>query len=156
MMSRRIFLAVALVMLTDVAIACSCVRTLGSLELDVERFWSFSTAVVIAEAIETENVRANDFQLREEEIQTQKVVWRVTRQWKGPHGVGSVFVTETDVTCCKCGGTVSIGDTLLLYLQNDEPYEVTICSPGQTPKDSGPQVPILDRLRREHRVRSGT
>jgi len=122
--------------------ACSC-PDFGTPEEAVVRSWSSATAVVAAEAFELSE-RIEPTELREGYV--QRAQWRVTQHWKGPHPVGMVLSTETNVRCCLCGERVTVGEVRLLYLWGAEPYSLSICSVGGLLGESRDQIPILDAL----------
>jgi hypothetical protein len=144
-MALRVLLASVLAIGSFSAAACSCVHLTGDIEEDVRFFWEPSTAVVAAVVVSLDAYRVEDPE-SSYPSEFQRASWRVTRNWKGVHEVGSTLVTDTEITCCMCGAEVSVGEEWVLYLQRSEPYRVSACSIGRQLSKSAHQVPILDRL----------
>ena len=144
---RTLVIAVLGLAASNPIAACSC-ADFGSPEEAVARSWSGATAVVAAEAFElTERIEPTELR----EAYVQRTQWRVTQHWKGPHSVGAVLSTETNVRCCLCGERVAVGEVHLLYLWGAEPYEVSTCSVGGLLEESRGQIPILDELNKGSR-----
>lgn len=84
---------------------------------------------------------------RELTVSTQVVQWEVAETWKGPYGRDQSFTTRTIVMPGMCGRPVEVGDVLLLYLYDSEPYRVSMCSRTSDLTRLLEDVPILYRLR---------
>jgi hypothetical protein len=72
----------------------------------------------------------------------QTIIWSVNEVWKGPHYKGSTFTTRTNAA-----DPIARGQSFLLYLSGEEPYEINICSDRSAPLQNA--LPDVRELYRE-------
>lgn len=136
-------LVIAPLSLPQPAIACSCAEP-----DDVKTAFIKSGVVVAAEAIAVSKEVGTIMitENRPYEATFEIVEWVVDERWKGPYNRNQRFKTRTVVTCCVCGRSVEIGEVLLLYLSDPEPYDISICGRTASLKHALKDVPILYRV----------
>jgi hypothetical protein len=147
-MLLRALLVAATLLFSHAAWGCSCMPLSGDPAKDIPLFWGPSTVVVSAVAEEVTPSTKKDSGY-EYDRTYQRVLWRVTHAWKGPHTVGDTFESTTETTCCMCGVAITLGQEWLLYLQRFEPYEISECSLSTTRSTAETHLPILNALFRE-------
>ncbi|MDK2123735.1 hypothetical protein [Parachitinimonas caeni] len=115
--------------------ACSCADRPADLVAAVQEGIVASSAVVEAEVIALKT-----------EKNWQKITWKVSRNWKGPHAANSYIETRTQIGCCACGKTVEQVPRYLLYLHGGQPYFITTCSMSASFPTAAVQVRVLEDL----------
>jgi hypothetical protein len=125
------------------SLSCSCGRVAKSEAEIVQLSFDSSEAVFLAEAMSVDVFPST---YGDEKTESQRVRWKVTHSWKGPHSKDEIVVTETVTTCCLCGIPVKKGDVFLLFRYQPEPFSISNCSLSGPVSARSEQIAILDKL----------
>lgn len=100
-----------------------------------------ASAVVLAKAIEAgfQDALAASFG----EAPTQRAKLEVLENWKGRHQPGSVLQTTMSTRIGTCGMVVTPGEVYLLYLHNQEPYDLALSRRSARLVDASADIEIL-------------
>jgi hypothetical protein len=118
-----------------------------TLDEEIQSAFSSAAAVVKAEAIEvTEDEYVPTPNNPPPLSREQRVTWQVSRVWKGSYASNSLIKSVTEVQCCICGVAVKKGAVYVLFLDDQMPFWLSICSNSKPVEQAAPDMALLDRL----------
>ena len=146
------------------AIACSCARPATAPEA-----FASAKVVYLAKLLRTTKTQASANPAAR--YSSESARFRILHTWKGERATGTEIETKSDVGPGSCGlsatndppwavaadgNPVPISEIWILYLYEDEPAEISICSRSHPIDLNGePDLPILYRLERSATSKPG-
>jgi len=110
------------------SLACDCHVHSDDAKENILHEYSYSSIVVLAEAIKIENYLGKLNTSTRTKVQRQKVTWKILKKWKGAVVEEGELMTDTITECCMCGVSVGMNEKRILYLQSERLYKVSSCS----------------------------
>lgn len=137
-----ISLVLALIAIPGRSVACSC-----AIDPTVRAYYAHADIVVAAEATDVSSTPAvAQFRGRRIQDNSQVVTWEVSERWKGPFKEGQTLTTTRKAFAGNCTLPARKGDVMLLFLSQEEPRVISMCSGSGHLKRSLRHIPELYRL----------
>ena len=110
------------------SLACECHVNSENVKENILREYSYSSIVVLVEAIKIKNYLGKVNSSTRTKVESQKVTWKIIKKWKGAVVEEGELITDTITECCMCGVSIGMNEKRILYLQSEILYKVSSCS----------------------------